>query len=159
MPRPNYSKDTQQRIMDMRLGMLVVRPTALLTNATVPIFYIYGGNVILTGFYGEIMATLDAASVISLNVDVDTGTDTPIASNSADGNGYVVGRMLYLPAVAGAATWTAECGACPITVAPTYVIRGPSHIDMACNGDATLGSMRWMMWYVPMDEGAYVVAG
>jgi hypothetical protein len=155
MPTPNYSENTQQRIADMRLGIRVDRPSAVLTAATVPIFYIHGGNVIMTGFYGEIMGLLDAAAVISLNMDVDTGTDTAIASNSADGNTYVVGRMLSLPAVAGAATWTAECGACPITVAPTYILR-PGHIDMACNGGHTTGAMRWSMWYVPMDNAAYV---
>jgi len=155
MPRPNFSAETQARIMDMRLGMQVVRPSAVLTNATVSIFYVRGGNVILTGFYGEVMGTLDAASVISLNMNVDAGTDTPIASNSADGNGYAVGRMLFLPAVAGAATWTAAGGACPITVAPTYVLR-PGTLDMTCNGNATTGAMRWTLFYVPFDDGAFV---
>jgi len=155
----NYSVDTQSKLADMRLAFRVVRPTALLTAATVPIFYVYGGNVLMTGFYGEIMVVLDAASVISINMDVDTGAgDTALAANGADANTYVAGRMCYLPAVAGVLTWTAECGACPVNVAPDYVLR-PGHIDMVCNGAATLGSMRWTMWYVPVTAGAYVVAG
>lgn len=153
----NFSEDTMARIADIRLGCRVDRAAAAVTTGPVNFFHVTGGNVLLTGFYGEITVQQAVAQAISINMDVDVGTDTPIASVGADANNFVVGRMCYLPAVAGALTWTAQGGACPLTVGPPYVLR-PGMIAVTSSGSQTTGRMKWSLWYVPIEDGAYVEA-
>lgn len=152
----NFSEDTRQRIADLRAGCLVERAAAANVTAT-DLFHIVGGNILLTGFYGEITVAQAVAQVIAINLIADAGTNVPLGSNSAEANGYVAGRMCYLPAATGAVTWTAECGACPINVGPSVTL-SPGTIRVTSSGDQTTGRMKWALWYVPIEDGAYVVA-
>lgn len=153
----NISEDTAQRIADMVMGMRVDRPAAVIAAAT-NLFTVAGGNILLTAFYGEIMVVIDAANQLTLTFDADVGaTDTILGSQSADINTYVAGRMLYLPAAAGALTVTATCGACPIDVAEEWILP-PGHFDLTSTGTTTTGTIRWSLFYIPLDAGAYVYA-
>jgi hypothetical protein len=127
------------------------------------LFTVYGGNILMTGFYGEIMVAIDTVNAYTITFDADVSanasvyTDTILASASAALNGYVAGRMFYLPLEAGALTVTAACGACPIDIAPPIILP-PGHFDLTGTNPLTLGQVRWSMWYIPIDAGAYVLA-
>jgi len=158
---PNYSVDTQNTIADMTVGCRVDRDAAVIAAAQV-LFTVAGGNILLLGFYGEIMVAIDAGNQLTLTYDVDTiggqvAVDTVLGSQSADIDTYVAGRMLYLPAAAGALTATATCGACPLDVAQAWVLP-PGHFDLTSTGTTTTGTIRWSLWYIPLDAGAFVVA-
>ena len=162
MTRPSYSVDTQNRIADVQLGLRVDRATAVIA-ASQTLFTVSGGSVLLTGFYGEITVAIDAGNQLTLNYDADVSAngeayaDTVLGSQSADINTYVAGRMLYLPAEAGALTITAAGGACPIDIAPLQILPA-GHFDLTSTGTTTTGKIRWSLWYIPLDEGAKVVA-
>lgn len=159
----NISEDTAQRIADMHVGLRVDRAAAILANGAQTLFTVSGGNILLTGFYGEIMVAIDAAATLILNYDADISAnasvyvDTVLGTISANPNGYVAGRMAYLPVEGGAITWTAAGGACPIDIAPIMVLP-PGHFDLTAGAATTTGTMRWSMWYVPLEAGVNVVS-
>jgi len=154
----NLYGDTANRIADLRIGCRVDRPAAILAAAT-NLFTVAGGNVILTAFYGEIMVVIDAANQLTLTYDADEAAalDTVLGTASADINTYVAGRMIYLPTLAGALTVSGTCGACPIDIAPNWLLP-PGHFDLTSTGTTTTGTIRWSLWYVPVDPEAYVYA-
>lgn len=153
----NISEDTAQRIADMVVGMRVDRPAAVLAAAT-NLFTVAGGDILLCGFYGEIMVAIDGANQLTLTFDADTGaTDTVLGSQGADINTFIAGRMIYLPAAGGALTNTATAGACPLDVAERFILP-PGHFDLTSTGTTTTGTIRWSLFYIPLDSGAYVYA-
>jgi hypothetical protein len=151
----NISEDTALRIADIALGMRVDRAAAVIAAGQV-LFTVYGGNVLVTGFYGEIMVLIDGANQLTLTFDADSGMgDTVLGSAGADINTFIAGRMIYLPAAAGALTNTATAGACPLDVAEKWVLP-PGHLDLTSTGTTTLGTIRWSIFYVPLEPGAYI---
>lgn len=145
------------RIADIALGLRVERPAAVIAAAT-NIFTVAGGNVLITGFYGEITVVIDGANQLTLTYDADTGaTDTVLGSQGADIDTFIAGRMIYLPAAAGALTNTATAGACPLDVAENWILP-PGHMDLTSTGTTTTGKIRWVLFYIPLADGAYVYA-
>jgi hypothetical protein len=159
----NISVDTADRLSDIVVGCRVDRAAAVLAGAQT-LFTVSGGNILLTAFYGEIMTAIDAvANRLTLTYDVDISAnasvyvDTVLGSIGADIQSFIVGRMIYLPAAAGALTNTLASGACPVDIAPMEILP-PGHFDLTSNGTTTTGTIRWSMWYVPLEAGAFVVA-
>ena len=161
----NISTDTAQRIADMHVGCRVDRAAAVVTGGAEVLFTVTGGDILLTGFYGEIMVLIDsgAGCTLAINYDADISPnasvyeDTALGTASADIDTYVAGRMIYLPIEGGAMTLTAAGGACPIDVAPIMVLP-PGHFDLTSGAATTLGTIRWSLWYIPLDAGAKVVS-
>lgn len=151
----NLSQDTMLRIADVALGMRVDSASAAIAASQV-LFTVHGGNVLVTGFYGEIMVAIDAANQLTLTFDADSGaTDTVLGSQGADINTFIAGRMIYLPAAGGALTNTATAGACPLDVAENWILP-PGHMDLTSTGTTTTGRVRWSIFYVPLEPGAYI---
>jgi hypothetical protein len=164
MTRPSYSQDTLNRIADLVVGCRVDRAAAVLAG-TQTMFTVSGGSIVLTGFYGEITVAIDAAPAnkltLTFTADVSANASvyvaTVLGTQGADMVNYVVGRMIYLPVVGGAITYTAAGGACPIDIVPTIVL--PAGVfTLADNGTTATGKIRWSMWYLPVDAGAKVVS-
>ena len=152
----NITPDTAQRIADMVVGCRVDRASEI-TGAAANLFTVAGGHVMITGFYGEIMVAIDTVNAWDINYDATTVTDTVLGTDSEALNTFVAGRMFYLPIIGGALTVTAECGACPIDIAPLLILP-PGHFDLTGTNALTAGQVRWSLWYVPVDPGAYVYA-
>jgi hypothetical protein len=155
----NLSENTAQRIADMVVGCRVDRAAAVFNGAGQDIFSVEGGNIELRGFYGEIMVAIDGASTAAISFDVDEAAalDTALGSATGNLNTYIAGRMFTLPVAAGALTVSGTCGAAPINVVPNYILP-PGDIVLTTTAATTLGTVRWSLWYVPVDPGAYVVA-
>jgi hypothetical protein len=159
----NISQDTMGRTADIVVGCRVDRADAILTGGAERIFTVVGGNILLTGFYGEIMVLIDsgAGCTLAINYDADDKLvaleDTVLGSASGDIDTYVAGRMVYLPIAGGAMTITGAGGACPIDVAPIMILP-PGHFDLTSGAATTLGTIRWSLWYIALEAGAYVVA-
>jgi hypothetical protein len=158
MPR-NHSVDTQMRMADMRLGMRVDRPAQIVLAATVPIFTVSHGNILLRGFYGEIMTTIETAVTLTLNFNATEAAALDTVLGSATGNmiTYVPGRMITLPAAAGVFAVSGTCGAAPVDVVPSYVIP-PGTFDLVSGVATVTGTIRWSLWYLQLDPEAEVVA-
>lgn len=159
----NITGNTAQRIADIVVGCRVDRAAAVTTGGVETLFTVSGGNILLTGLYGEVMVAIDAAATVAINYDADISAngsvyvDTAIGSASANPNGYAAGRMVYLPIEAGAMTWTAGGGACPIDIAPIMILP-PGHFDLTSGAATTTGTIRWSIWYIPLEAGVKVVS-
>jgi hypothetical protein len=161
----NISEDTAARVADMVVGCRVDRTAAILSGGAETLFTVVGGSIVLTAFYGEIMVLIDsgAGCTLTLDYDVDVSAngsvyvDTPLGSIGGDIDTYVAGRMIYLPVEGGALTYTAAGGACPVDIAPIMTLP-PGHFVLTSGAATTLGTIRWSMWYIPVDPGAYVVS-
>ena len=97
-----------ENIAAVRAGICTISAAALITAAPVTKFTVHVGNVALLYMYGEIMVQIAATAVgVSIEHTPTVGTAPVLGTNIvADIQGYVAGRMLILPALAGAITAT-----------------------------------------------------
>jgi len=94
----------RRAVAQVGVGIRVDRPAALVTAATVNLFTVNAGRVLLTGFLGEVVvaiaATATTLQITHLTTDV-TAVVTPLCIASADIQSYAAGRMFALPAAVG----------------------------------------------------------
>jgi hypothetical protein len=152
----NVTGSAADTAADAVVGCRVDRATDVM-GASENLFTVSGGNILLTAFYGEIMVAIDTVNVYHIDFNPTAGVTTVLGTNTGALNGYVAGRMFYLPAVGGALAVTAAGGACPIDIAPTIILP-PGVMVLTGTNALTLGSVRWSLWYIAVDPGAFVVA-
>jgi hypothetical protein len=158
---PNYNQDTLFALANIRLGARVDRAAALVTAATVPIFTVVGGRVVLTSFVGEISvaiaATATTLQITHLTTDA-TAVVTPLCIASADIQSMAAGRMFTLPAAVGSALdISVGSSAAVLSAAPLYVLK-TGNLQLVGSAAPATGTIKWSLTYVPLDDGAYVKA-
>jgi hypothetical protein len=125
-------------------------------TTTESLFTIAGGRVLITALIGEVTTVIQNSDpVAKLTSNPTTGSSVDIASTadltSLEAGGFVVcegdGTALVL-SNAGAAYMAAGVGfwVCPIGT-----------IDLTTGASKT-GAFKWDLFYIPIDEGASVVA-
>jgi len=140
---------------DLFLGRKVERATDNITTGE-ELFTIAGGRVMVTGIIGEVTTIMETKTInFKLVADPTTGTSTDICSNldlSADEVG-----TLYTVAGNNAATamQRGESGSVPMQTTPFAVAIGAIEATV---GATHTGSIKWTLFYVPIDDGAYVEA-
>jgi hypothetical protein len=65
------------------------------------------------------------------------------------------GGLLVVNGVAATALTQANAGAIIAETVPVVVAAGAIHLDCAASNT---GSVKWSIWYVPFDDGAYITA-
>ena len=126
------------------------------TAATVEKFTITGGAILVHLMYGTIVTTLEtAASNVSVVINPTTGTSGTVAS-TADGTALVAGDHIMVEGdgtaiivAAGAAHWVAS-GVQGMWIAD---IGGIDVVHAA----AQPGTLRWDLFWEPLDENSSVV--
>ena len=140
---------------DVALGIKVDRATDNITTGE-ELFAIEGGRVMVTAIIGQVTTIIETKTVnFKLVADPDVGTSTDICAN-LDLSADEVGTMYT---VAGNNPATAmqrgESGSAPMQT--TAFVVAPGAIE-ATVGDTHTGSIKWTIFYVPIDDGAYVEA-
>jgi len=156
---PIYEQSQLEYIAACNWGIRVERAAArILVTPGTTLFTVTGGNVLLTGFIGEVTVVQGAgATTLSLVHTPTVGTPTTIASGVTDIAAAAAGMMIALPAaLAGALTLTATAYGVPLQRI-RYVLR-PGVMSVFGSASPT-GTIGWNMWYVPIDYGAYVTGG
>jgi len=134
-------------------GIKVERLAAVLpATAAQTIFTVTGGRILLTTLVGEV-TTVCTATVTNLKIDA-VGTVstvvTPLAINTlvtslAVGNEFAFSALGAVATVGSAVTQNNE------TIIPPGIVR--------ITTDATnTGAMKWLVTYIPLDDGATVAA-
>ena len=135
------------------LGKKVDRAAADLAAAATSLFTVHTGRVLMTGFIGTITTASGANSCTWAHAPT-TGTAQPIAA-ALDINPALVGDNVTITGVASAAaTYNASATGLPMMDSPVILSVGNLQITPA----AADGAMSWTMFYVPIDDGAYVTA-
>lgn len=143
------------------LGALVTKAAAVpASGASVDLFSVENGSVLLTGFYGDVETALVADTDLDLAFDPDDGgTDVALATVLvADSD--PTGTLYRLNTTAGGiliesldVSYNAASLATPITLT-----LGDIKLNSA-GGGAGGGLIRWYAFWVPIDDGAVLVAG
>lgn len=157
---PNYALSTRERAADIAMGMRVDRATAAVANGTNTLFNVIGGRILMTGLVGEVVADMAAGAttirISPLTTDA-TAVVTHLSSAGTDAASDAAGIMYTLPAaVASGMTKSTGSSAAVCRVMPSYIVKTGAINLTAGAGNA--GTWKWTVWYVPVDDGAYVEA-
>ena len=149
---PAYTMDQREAAATMALGQKVERATANMTTG-LALFDVEGGNCLITLIVGEVTTIIETKTVnAKLVLDVDTGTDTDMCAN-LDWSADEAGSLYTLEGQAASAMQTGQSGSCPGATFPIVV--APGAIDITIGATHT-GSVKWTLWYIPLEVGAYI---
>lgn len=133
----------------------VKKSTGTLAATTVPIFTIAGGNVLVTHMYGLVTTSITVANSYNLQVNPTTGdTQTLCAATDIGSTDTLAGSILSF----GLATTTAS----PKLISVGYgtsllnAVIPIGQIESVSAG--TDGVIQWCVMWVPLDDGATLVA-
>ena len=150
-----YNWSTQKALAGITLGMRVDRATSTLPQtAALDIFNIVGGRVAMTNIVGEVTTVLGAVGNMSLEVNPTVGTTTALCATVAAGTAEASAQF-SIDGTAATAMHFGAGGACALQSKPVVMSEGT--LAVRCSASST-GSVQWTMFYVPLDDGAYVTA-
>ncbi len=151
----NYNKSTRQRVADLVAGLRVDRDAATHAAATTHYFKITGGKVLMTGLVGEVTVA-STANACSWVANPTTGTATQPVCANLDIDPAVVGDALTITGVGSEAmTYGGSATGLPM-MSVKGVVLCAGYLDFIAA--AAVGATKWSIFYVPIDDGAYVEA-
>lgn len=143
-------------------GIVGVRATKVAavpaSGASVDLFTVDGGNVLVTGFFGVVETALVADTDLDLAFDPDDGgTDVALATVLvADSD--PTGTIYALNATAGGVLLESlDVSYNGFRTLPITMTKGDIKLNSA-GGGAGGGSVRWYAFWVPLDDGATLTA-
>lgn len=151
-PASRYGTNGEQPVLEQWIH--VPRATASLpATTTSTIFNVEGGKILLKALVGEVTTAIQAqACNLSVNVDSDAGASSVLAS-VADINAKGVGNLFGVEGD-GTALIVAGVGWAPATLDNGVVVL-PGIITITTSATNT-GSVKWDLYYLPLDKAAYV---
>lgn len=140
----------------LALGVPVERAAANLPQTTQSaLFTVAGGRVMITGLIGEVTTVIQAqANATKVVSNPTTGTDVDLCA-TLDINGKEAGTLFGITGIFANAMVGANAGAGIIGERKPVVPIGT--IDLNCAASNT-GAVKWTLFYLPIDDGATVVA-
>jgi hypothetical protein len=149
--------DPLKSFTELTLGKRVDRATANITNG-LALFNIEGGRVIMNLIIGEVTTQIETKTVtFYLTSDPDTGTTTELSSSTTptDLSALEAGGLISITGTATDDTVKANAGSIITQVTPVILAAGAIK---AVVGATHTGSIKWSLFYTPIDDGAYVEA-
>ena len=139
-----------------QLGQTTERATAVVTAAPVPIFTIAGGRIKVTQIIGEVTTVIEAlATNVRLSGNPTTGTTRNMCADLNIAS-YAAGDLLAITGInTDAMLPPASAGVVEAQTMGVIVQEGT--IDLISDAAPT-GSIKWTLKWIPIDEGAAVVA-
>jgi len=139
----------------LAFGRKVERATATLPqSATAAIFNILTGRVAITRIIGEVTVILGAVGNMSLNGAPTVGTAVPLCAVVAAGT-KEAGTLLGITGTFANAMLAANAGALEAQVKDVILNVGTLTLTLSAS---STGSVKWTLFYIPIDDGAYVAA-
>jgi len=156
---PIYEQSTLENVAALSQGIRVDSAAALVTAAAVTKFTVSGGNVCMLGFYGEVVVQIAATActvIVTHTPTVGTASILAILAGATDIQGFVAGRQAYLASFGSILTWTATGYGILHPAGGTRYILRPGALSITGSAAPATGTVKWSMYYVPVDPGAYV---
>lgn len=138
-------------------GLRVARAAASLPQSTAAaIFTIAGGRVIITSLVGEVTTVIQTQANNTKLIANPAGAGTSVDMCAVlDISADEVGCLYGITGVPGDALIGANAGLTPDMLKGQVLNVGT--IDLSCAASNT-GAIKWVLTYVPLDDGATVVA-
>jgi hypothetical protein len=154
---PVLNQSQKAAIQPFIYGTRVDRATATLPQTTASAIYnVVGGRVLIMGIVGEVTTIIqNQANNTKLVANPTTGSDVDICAVASIANLEVGGLLSVLDFKTATALSKTNAGSAPFAANAGVVAVGT--IDLNCAASNT-GSVKWSLWYVPLDDGAYVTA-
>jgi hypothetical protein len=146
----------QAAFSQIRLGFSVDRATAALPQTTQSAIYtVSGGRIALLGLIGEVTTVIQTqADNLSVTTNPTVGTDVALCA-VLNVSAKEVGTLFGITGTFADALVGANAGATVLPDRPIVVPIGT--IDLIASASNT-GSVKWKLIYLPIDDGATVVA-
>ena len=138
----------------LTLGERVDRATDNITTGE-DLFTIVGGRVAVNLIIGEVTTIIETKAVtFKLVANPTTGTSTDMCA-TLDLSADEVGTMYTISGAPATAMQRGESGSVLTQATPVIVAIGAIE---AAVGDTHTGSIKWSVFYTPIDDGAYIEA-
>lgn len=137
-------------------GQRVTRATAALPQtATGDLFTVAGGMVVVTSIVGVVTTGIQAQpNAVKLVATPTTGAVNDLSA-TVDVNGLAAGGLLAATGLAGDALVKSTGGGISNVRNPIVVAPGKIQLNTAASNT---GSVRWVLTYVPLEDGATITA-
>lgn len=144
------------QVRSIQFGIRVEKATAALpATATGSLFLVTGGRILLTSILGEVTTAIQAqANAIKLVATPTVGTVNDL-SGTVESNGLAAAGLLSITGLAADAMVKSVGGGISGLRNPIVVAVGAIGLNTAATNT---GSVKWVMTYVPLDNGATVAA-
>ena len=145
-----------QVLRNLLFGLAVERATAALPQTTASaLFNVVGGRIAVLGIIGEVTTVIQTqANNTKIVANPTTGSDTDMCA-VLDITADEVGTLYSISGLASDALRGTTAGSVAGQDRPVVVAAGT--IDLSCAASNT-GAAKWVIFYVPLDDGAYVTA-
>jgi hypothetical protein len=152
---PIFNPSTQEMIGAIFLGMRVDKAANTSPLASADLFTIKGGRVLMTLLVGEVTSQIQAqATTIQFASNPDVGAGINITGNTTDLTGAAAGVQLGITGTAAGQVLKAQALA-PMQAQPVVLSAGKLSVVY---GAGSTGAIKYSIWYIPLDDGAYVEA-
>lgn len=142
------------QVRSLLFGVRVEKSTGTLAATTIPLFTVAGGKVLLTSIVGEVTTAITVANSYKLQHNPTTGTTKDLCAATDIGTTDTpAGNLLGFQGLTGDSILTGP-GAVPTIKQPIVLTAG--QIESVSAG--TDGVILWVVTYVPLDNGATLVA-
>lgn len=147
------------QIRKLLLGIRVSKATGTLTSATLSLFTVAGGECLITSMYGLVTTSVTVANAYYLQLTPTTGAAAQLCTSLDIGTtDTVAGSLLTFgastatlpPKLMSASTAAGGYGQALSAVVTTGIIQ---HVSAGTDGAIT-----WVMTWVPLTDGATIVA-
>lgn len=137
----------------INLGQRVSKSTGTLAATTVPLFTVAGGRVLITAIYGIVGTAITVANSYKLQSNPTTGTTNDlVAATDIGTTDTPAGDVLSFT---GVRTASIERGGAAQTLTGPLVIP-VGQVESVSGG--TDGVITWVVNWIPLDDGATLVA-
>lgn len=143
-----------QALEYVHCGVQVSRATTAMSTG-LALFNVTGGRVLIPLILGEVTTIMEAAaSACKLQADPATGTTNDLCA-TVEMNAAEQGTMITISGLVAGPMVLGKSGGVSAQGCPVIVNTG--HIEIAMVAPLT-GSIKWDLWYLPLDTGATVTA-
>lgn len=137
-------------------GIRVEKTALAITGvSTKPLFLVTGGPILITAFFGVVTTAFQAQANAAKIVATPTVGTVNDLSATVETNGLILGGLIGLTGLAADAMVISTGGGVSNLRNPLVVNTGTIGLNTAAS---STGAARWVLTYVPMDNGAAVAA-
>lgn len=142
------------QVRAVTLGVRVEKSTGTLAATTISLFTVAGGKVLVTSIVGEVTTSITVANSYKLQHNPTVGTTKDlVAATDIGTTDTLQGALLGFDGIAASSIQQGP-GAVPLLQRPLALTAGV--IESVSAG--TDGVINWVLTYVPIDDGASIVA-
>jgi hypothetical protein len=149
--------DSQRAIAWLLTGIKVSKASTAYTAATPQTLFTVAGGRVLVKLFMATVTTVHAGATQNISTATIPTVGTAVTlSSTLDTNALEAGGTLLVPGTGGA-TIKANGGVVLATTAPDGFIVSPGGISFLPSATQS-GATLWDIWYLPLDDGASLVA-